>query len=96
MTTEYAVLEARVSALELQVQHVLPVKIHEVSYGLSLVRADTLQIRATQDTRTAALEQLETRLERLEAVLERQETRLDRHGELLVQIVGRLPELPAA
>jgi chromosome segregation ATPase len=144
MAAEYAGLETRVSELELQVRHMLPVRIDAVGYGLSLVRADTLQIRATQDIHTAALERLEarlgeqdtslegfgtrlegletklerqdtrlegidarldrqdTRLEGLETKLERQDTRLEgletrlgQHGELLTEILRRLPEPPA-
>jgi hypothetical protein len=78
MTAEYAALEARVAELEQQLRHMLPAKIDAVSYGLGLVHADTQHIRETQDIHTAALE--------------RQETRLDRHGELLAEILRRLPE----
>ncbi len=62
-------------------RHMPPAKIDAVSYGLGLVHADTQHIRETQDIHTAALE--------------RQETRLDRHGELVAEILRRLPESPA-
>jgi hypothetical protein len=78
---DYAALEARVAELERQMRHVLPSKIDAVSYGLGLVHADTQHIRETQDIHTAALE--------------RQETRLDRHGELLAEILRRLPAGPS-
>jgi hypothetical protein len=74
---DYAALESRVAELERQMRHVPPSKIDAVSYGLSLVHADTQYIRETQDIHTAALD--------------RQETRLDRHGELLAEILRRLP-----
>ena len=110
MAAQYAGLETRVSELELQVRHMLPVRIDALGYGLSLVRADTLQIRATQDIHTAALERLEARFDRqdtrldgletkldgVETRLDRQDTRLDRHGELLTEILRRLPEPPVA
>ena len=88
MTADYAALEARVAELEHQVRHILPAKVDAVSYGVSLVHADTQHIRETQDIHTAALE--------------RQETRLDRHGEMLgmladqvAEILRRLPAPPA-
>jgi hypothetical protein len=70
-----------VAELERQMRHVLPSKIDAVSYGLSLVHADTQHILETQDIHTAALQ--------------RQETRLDRHGELLAEILRRLPAGPS-
>jgi chromosome segregation ATPase len=77
MTAEYAGLETRVSELELQVRHMLPVRIDALGYGLSLVRADTLQIRATQDIHTAALERLDARLGQQDTRLEGVDTRLE-------------------
>jgi hypothetical protein len=88
MAADYAALEARVAELEQQIRHMLPARIDAVAYGVSLVHADTRQIRETQDIHTAALE--------------RMETRLDRHGELLGslsdqvgEILRRLPGEPA-
>ena len=74
---DYAALEARVAELAIHRRHLLPSKIDAVSHGLSLVHADTQHILETQDIHTA--------------VLERQETRLERHGELLAEILRRLP-----
>jgi hypothetical protein len=70
-----------VAELERQMRDALPWKIDAVRYGLSLVHADTQHIRETQDIHTAALE--------------RQETRLDRHGDLLAEILRRLPSRPS-
>jgi hypothetical protein len=74
---DYAALEARVAELEQQVRHMLPAKIDAVGYGVGLVHADTQYIRETQDIHTAALG--------------RMESRLDRHGEMLGEILRRLP-----
>ena len=66
----------------------LPANIDAVSCGLGLVHADTQYVRDTRDLQTAALDRQETRLDR-------QATRLRRHGELLAEILRRLPEPPA-
>jgi chromosome segregation ATPase len=130
MTAEYASLEARVSELEHQVRYTLPTKIDAVSYGVSLVHADTQAIRADLDELRAGqarqgtqlerhsamldqhgqqlermnqrldghgqqLERMNERLERQDTRLARQDERLERHGELLEQILHRLPEPPA-
>jgi hypothetical protein len=82
MTADYAALEARVAELEQQVRHMLPAKVDAVSYGVSLVHEDTRYLREQSDIHGAALQRVETRL--------------DRHGDLLQEILRRLPSGPPA
>lgn len=74
-------LERRVEQLEEQVRHVLPAKIDAVAYGLSLVHED---LRAFRDETRTTLAQ---HGEQLAGV----DRRLDRHGEMLTEILRRLP-----
>jgi hypothetical protein len=84
MTADYAALEARVAELEQQMRQILPAKIDAVSYGLSLVHEDTRAIRETLDRHGAILE-------RMGNILEQHEILLTRQGELLKEILLRLP-----
>lgn len=69
------------SELEHQVRHTLPAKIDAVSYAVSLVHADTQAIR--------------TDLGELRAGQASHGAQLEPHGELLEQILRRLPAPPA-
>jgi SMC interacting uncharacterized protein involved in chromosome segregation len=82
MTADYAALEARVADLEQQMRPMLPAKIDAVSYAVSLVHEEMRYLREQSDIHGSALE--------------RQEIRLDRHGELLEEILRRLPPGPPA
>ncbi len=88
MAADYAALETRVSELEQQVRHMLPGKIDAVSYGVSLVHEDTQAIRTELGTvRT----ELGAELGTVRAELGTVRTEQARHGELLEQILRRLP-----
>jgi len=71
-----------VADLEQQMRHMLPAKIDAVSYAVSLVHEEMRYLREESDIHGAALK--------------RQEARLDRHGELLEEILRRLPAGPPA
>jgi hypothetical protein len=81
MTAEYTALEARVSELENQVRHTGHDKIDAANYGISLVHSDTRAILAGLDEVRATQADVDGRL--------------DRHGEMLEEILHRLPEPPA-
>jgi hypothetical protein len=91
MTADYAALEARVAELEQQMRHMLPARIDAVAYGLSLVHED---LRAFQGEMTEFRGETRMQLERQGEQLDSLGTRLDRHGELLQEILHRLPGAP--
>lgn len=53
MAADYAALEARVYELEQQIRHIPPAKVDAISYGISLVRADTQAMREVLDYHSA-------------------------------------------
>jgi hypothetical protein len=102
VTADYAGLEARVSELERQMKHELPYRIDAISFAVGLVHQDTVAMRATLDEHTARLDDIDTGLDRQAAQLDRQggqlddhTTQLGRHGEMLEEILRRLPPGPA-
>jgi hypothetical protein len=78
--SEYAALEARVSALETEAHHVQRHEIRAVGYAVSSVHEEVRAVRATQEQHTETL--------RVHG-----ET-LAQHTDLLEEILRRLP--PAA
>jgi outer membrane murein-binding lipoprotein Lpp len=81
MTADHASLEARVAELEQQMRHILPAKIDALNFGISVLHED---VRALRD-------EAERRLERVETHLDGMDGRLDSHGEMLQEILRRLP-----
>jgi uncharacterized coiled-coil protein SlyX len=81
MAADYAALEARVAELEQQIRHILPAKMDAMNFGISVLHDE---LRALREDTSA-------RFDRLEARFGDQETRLDRHGEMLQEILRRLP-----
>jgi uncharacterized coiled-coil protein SlyX len=94
MTADYAALEARVAELEQQIRHILPAKIDGVNYGVNLVHADTQAIRETLAGHGQTLDRLDARSSELATTLAQQGRTLNQHGELLREIVRRLPAPP--
>jgi len=66
----------------MQMRHMLPAKVDAVSYAISLLHEDTRYLRDQSDIHGAALQRLETRLAG--------------RGDLLREILRRLPSGPAA
>ena len=102
MAADYTALEARVAELEQQMRHILPAKVDAVSYGVSLVHEDLRAFRGEMGERLGSIEirldehrdrltGMDAALGRLETRFGDQETRLDRHGEMLQEILRRLP-----
>jgi prevent-host-death family protein len=81
MAADYAALEARVADLEQQMRHVLPGKIDDVAYAVSLVHEDVRVIR----------EEVGAFRNATQATLGRQSEMLGAHGEMLEEILRRLP-----
>ena len=81
MTADYASLEARVAVLEQQMRHILPAKIDAMNFGISVLHEDVRALR----------NEAERRLERVETRLDGMDGRLDSHGEMLQEILRRLP-----
>lgn len=98
MAADYAALEARVAELEQQMRHWLPARIDAVAYGLSLVHEDLRAFRGEMGERLGRVElrldrqgeQLDHHSEQLDGLT----ARMDRHGELLQEILRRLPAGP--
>lgn len=87
-----AALEARITALEQARFHVTLSKLDGLAYGISLVHDDVRALREQADIHTAALERQERRLDGIKGQLTENLRRLERHGELLEEILRRLPE----
>lgn len=81
MTADYAALEARVAELEHQMRNVLTQKIDAVAYGVSVMHGEM----------TEQFGDVRERLGRLELGQDRIGERLDGHGEMLTEILRRLP-----
>ena len=88
MVADYPALEARVADLEQQVRHVLPAKIDATNFGISVLHEET---RALREQTEARFDRLETRLGGVETRLDGVDRRLDTHGEMLQEILRRLP-----
>jgi len=73
-------LDRRLHAVEEFQHHILPGKVDAVAYGLSLVHADVRAIRKTQEQQGEALVSLANTQ--------------GRHGEMLAEILRRLPAPP--
>jgi uncharacterized coiled-coil protein SlyX len=91
-----AALEARVAKLEEAVHHQLPGKVDAVGWAVGLLHHD---LRALREQTSARFDQVDARLDRVELHLGRQDDRmdaidgrLDRHGEMLEEILRRLPD----
>lgn len=100
MAADYDALEARVAELEQQMRHWLPARIDAVAYGLSLVHEDLRAFRGEMvEFRGETRIQLERQGEQLDHHSEQLDSltaRMDRHGELLQEILRRLPPGPSA
>lgn len=81
MAADFEALEARVAELEYQMRHILPAKMDAMNFGIGILNEDLRALR----------EETAARFGRLEARFDAQETRMDRHGELLQEILRRLP-----
>ena len=96
MTAEYAALEARVAELELQMRHILPAKIDAMNFGISVLHEEARAFReetgARFDQLEARLGGVDNRLGHLESKFDSQDRRLDAHGEMLQEILRRLPD----
>lgn len=91
MSADYAALEARVADLEQQIRHVLPYKIDAVSYGLGIMHAELRERLDHQGQRLDRIElHLSDHVERIGAI----GRRLDAQGEMLAEILRRLPSGP--
>jgi uncharacterized coiled-coil protein SlyX len=95
MTADYAALEARVAELEQQIRHILPVKIDAMNFGISVLHDEARAFReetgARFDRLEAKLGGVDNRLGHLESKFDSQDRRLDAHGEMLQEILRRLP-----
>ena len=87
-TEQYAKLEARITALEEQRLHVVLSKLDGLAYGDSQVHEDVRALRAESST---AMAWQGERLDSIESMLTENLRRLERHGELLEEIMRRLP-----
>ncbi len=95
MAADYAALEARVADLEQQIRHILPVKIDAMNFGISVLHQDARALREETEARFGQVETrldgVETRLGGVETRLDGVDSRLDAHGEMLQEILRRLP-----
>jgi len=96
---DYAALEARVTALEHEVRNVLPQKIDAVAFGVSVMHGEMTATLGEHGELLAAIrleqerqgERLDGHDRRFDAI----DRRLDSHGDMLSEILRRLPGGPS-
>lgn len=94
-TADYAALEARVADPEHQLRNVLPAKTDAISYGVSVMHGEMTEQFGEARERTGRIElalgKVSDRLDGHDRRFDAIDRRLDRHGEMLAEILRRLP-----
>lgn len=80
-------LQDRVARLEHRVDNVIPFKVDAVAYGLSVLHGEVREMHRTLDDHTLRLDDMSETLGDLKRVQ-------GEHGEMLAEILKRLPPAP--
>ena len=96
---DYAALEARVTALEHEIRNVVSQKIDAVAFGVSVMHGEMTETLGAHGEQLAAIrleqDRIGDRLDGHDGRFDAIEGRLDSHGEMLAEILRRLPGGPS-